>query len=167
MIRDPLSRWVRAGLFTALSDGLFSSVLSAFFYGSTVARLWQGVAATLLGPSALQGGTRTVAIGLVMHFCVAFTWSAVFVFLLMRAGFVQRVLASPGGAFKVAAVYGPFIWLVMSLIVIPTLLHRPPTFTIRWWIQLIGHFPFVALPMVWASTRTSDVENYRLAPTSR
>jgi len=49
---------------------------------------------------------------------------------------------------KVAALYGPFIWMVMSLVVIPLLLHRPPTITIRWWIQLIGHIPFVGVPIV-------------------
>ena len=35
------SRLVRAWLLTALSDGLFSSVLAAVFYGSTVMRLWR------------------------------------------------------------------------------------------------------------------------------
>ena len=44
-----LSRLVRAGLLTALTDGTFASVLSVFAYGSTVTRLWQGVASTLLG----------------------------------------------------------------------------------------------------------------------
>ena len=36
----------------------------------------------------------------------------------------------------------------MSLVVIPLLLHRPPSFTIRWWVQFFGHIPFVALPIV-------------------
>ena len=39
----------------------------------------------------------------------------------MRASAVRRVLDSPYGAVKVAAVYGPFIWMVMSLAVIPLL----------------------------------------------
>ena len=53
-----------------------------------------------------------------------------------------------GGVVGIAALYGPFIWLVMSLIVIPMLLHRPPKITGRWWIQLLGHIPFVGLPIV-------------------
>ena len=151
-----MRRLVRAGLLTAGVDGAFSSCLAAFFYGSTVTRLWQGVASTVMGPRALQGGTHTAAIGVLMHLCVAFWWSAVFVLLLMRLEWVQRVLASPRGVLKVAAVYGPCIWLVMSLVVIPTLTHRPPTITYRWWVQLIGHFPFVGLPIVFASTRPDD-----------
>jgi hypothetical protein len=145
---DPLARLVRAGLLTGIIDGLFSSILSVAFYGSTVARLFQGVASTLLGPEALEGGTRTAGIGLLMHFGVAFGWSAVFLLLVIRSASLRRFLAGPNGVVKAAAVYGPFIWLVMSLAVIPLLLERPPSFTVRWWIQLVGHFPFVGLPIV-------------------
>jgi len=48
----------------------------------------------------------------------------------------------------VAALYGPVIWLVMSLVVIPLLSRRPPAFNFRWWVQLVGHIPFVAVPIV-------------------
>jgi len=148
MIRDSLTRLVRAGLLTAISDGLFSSVLVVAFYHSTVTRLWQGVASTLLGKAAFDGGTGTALIGLLMHFGVAFGWSAVFLFVVMRWSWIRRLLASPNGVVKVAALYGPFIWLVMSLFVIPLLLRRPPAINGRWLVQLIGHFPFVGLPIV-------------------
>lgn len=141
-----------AGLLTGVVDGLFSSLLNVFAYHSTVARLFQGVASVLLGRGALEGGTRTVAIGVLMHFAVAFTWSAVFLFLALRWSPVRRLLASSHGTLKVAALYGPLIWMVMSLAVIPILLHRPPAIAVRWWIQLFGHFPFVGLPIV-ASSR--------------
>jgi len=52
------------------------------------------------------------------------------------------------GLFGVVAVYGPAIWLVMSLLVIPALVERPPNLTVRWWVQLLGHFPFVGIPFV-------------------
>ena len=73
-----VSPLVRAGAATAVTDGLFSSVLAALFYGSTVSRLFQGVASTLLGASAFDGGTRTALVGVLMHVGVAFGWSAVF-----------------------------------------------------------------------------------------
>jgi hypothetical protein len=145
---DSSRRLIRAGLLTGVSDGLFSTVLSIFFYHSTATRLWQGVASTLLGRTAFDGGTPTALFGLLMHFGVAFGWSAVFLFLVMRSGWVRRLLASRYGVVKVAAWYGPCIWLVMSLVVIPVLLHRPPSITLRWWIQLIGHMPFVGVPIV-------------------
>src|SRR3954451_3703973 len=148
MTRDTLTRLLRAGLLTGLIDGLFASVQSVAFYGSTVTRLFQGVASTLLGKSAIDGGNTPAVIGVLMHFGVAFGWSAVFLVLFTQSPRVRRVLSSPYGVVKVAAVYGPCIWLVMSLAVIALVLHRPPTINVRWWIQLIGHFPFVGLPIV-------------------
>jgi hypothetical protein len=145
---DARSRLVRAGLLTAVIDGLFSSVLAQFFYGSNVARLFRGVAAVPLGPDALNGGGRTAAIGLGMHVCVAFAWSAVFLFVFMRSTWIRRLLESPQGVFKVAALYGPFVWVMMSFVIVPMFTRRPPPITIRWWIQLIGHAPFVGLPIV-------------------
>ena len=55
-----------------------------------------------------------------------------------------------GLAIGVALVYGPFIWVAMSLAVIPALSHRDVPVNTRWWIQLAGHFLFVGLPMVMA-----------------
>ena len=148
-----MNRLLRSTILTAISDGTFSSVLVIVFYGSTFARLWQGVASTVLGIRAFDGGVPIVLVGLVMHCCVAFSWSAVFLFVVSRAGWVRHVLASPFGVVKVAAIYGPFVWLMMSLVVIPLVVHHGPTFNIRWWIQLIGHFPFVGIPMVCTLSR--------------
>jgi hypothetical protein len=143
-----LSRLILTGLVTGVVDGLFSSVLSAVFYHSTVRRLFQGVAATLLGNKAFDSGTPSAVVGVLMHFGVAFGWSAVFLFLVMRSTWIEGLLTSRYGVVKVASLYGPFIWLVMSLAVIPLLVHRPPAIGIRWWIQLVGHIPFVGIPIV-------------------
>ena len=143
-----LRRLLRAGLLTAVTDGLFSSVLSVAFYHSTAVRLFQGVASTLLGPRALEGGVPTALVGLLMHVGVAFGWSAVFLFLAGQSRRLQQMLSSRKGIVKVAAVYGPCIWMVMSLLVIPVLTGRPPAITRRWWVQFVGHFPFVGLPIV-------------------
>ena len=148
-----LGRLVRTWLLIAVVDAIFSSVLVTVFYHSTFARLWQGVASTLLGKGALDGGARTVVIGLVMHFGVALFWSLVFLLAYDNSAGIRRAVASRYGVLKVAAIYGPLIWLVMSLMVIPALVHRPPTFNFRWLVQLIGHIPFVAVPIVWSIGR--------------
>ena len=149
---SPAARLLRAGILTGLVDGTWAIVLT-LIYRSTVTRLWQGVASVLIGQKAFDGGASTVALGVLMHFTVAFTWSAVFLFLVLRSRRVRGVLASPYGVVKVAAAYGPLIWMVMSLAVIPALVHRPPTVGLRWWIQLLGHIPFVGVPIVAASGR--------------
>jgi hypothetical protein len=143
-----LLQLTRAGLVTGVTDALFSSALAAFVYGSGVTRLWQGVASVLLGAAAFDGGTRTAAIGLLMHFGVAFAWSAVFLVLVLSSSWLRSALASPSGVLAVATVYGPVIWMVMSLAIIPSITHRPPAINFRWWVQLVGHVPFVALPIV-------------------
>ena len=146
--RDALPRLVRAGFVTGVIDGLFSSALNVFAYGSTVTRLFQGVASTVLGREALDGGASTAAVGVLMHFGVAFGWSAVYLFLFRYSSWVRSIRTSRYGALKIASLYGPFIWMVMSLAVIPFLVGRPPAINVRWWIQFFGHIPFVAVPIV-------------------
>ena len=157
MIRDLLARLIPAWLVTATIDGLFASALSVFAYHSTVTRLWQGVASTLLGPAALTGGTRTVLIGIIMHIGVALFWTTVFLALVTFSPRLRRAITTPAGIVAVAAVYGPVIWLVMSFVVIPTLTGRPPAVTVRWWVQLLGHIPFVALPIVAMIARGASI----------
>ena len=150
-----MNRLVRAGLWTAAIDGCFASVLHVTAFGSTFTRLWQGVASVPLGPRAFEGGWATVALGLALHVFVAFVWSAVFLFLVLRWEWVRRRVASVRGIVEVAAVYGPFIWLVMSIVVIPIVAQRPPRVDGRFWIQLVGHIPFVAIPIVVSSAAVS------------
>lgn len=140
-------------LVTAAWDFLCATALSVFAYGSTFSRLWQGVASVVLGKPALDMGALGVAAGLGLHLLVAFTWSALFVFAAARSHALQRALVRPTGAFAVAVVYGPVIWLVMSLVVIPLATGRPPTIGFRWWVQIFAHVPFVTLPLVFTARR--------------
>src|SRR5262249_53129337 len=125
MPKNQASRFILAWLATGVSEFLFAVVLTLCLYHGPFPRLSQGVAPVLLGPTAMEGGTRTMVIGIVMHFGVALAWTTVF-FFLTRFGWMQSTLQSSWGSLKVASVYGPFIWAFMSLIVIPVLAHRPP-----------------------------------------
>lgn len=138
-----VNRLLVTGLVIGICDGLFATVQSLIM-NKSASRVWQGVASVLLGPSAMTGGIRTALIGILMHFAVAYFWSAVFIFGILP-------FWRPNWSF--AIVYGPFIWLVMSLGVIPLLVHRPPAITPRWWVQLVGHVVFVGLPIVLTATR--------------
>ncbi len=143
-----IARLIRAGLLTAAIDGLFSSALAQFAYRSGVMRLWQGVGATALGSGAFGGGPAPAIAGLAVHLGVAFAWSAIFLLAYERSQGLRRIAASPFGVIKIAAVFGPLIWAVMSAIVIPARTHRPPVINERWWIQFFGHAIFVGLPIV-------------------
>ena len=142
-----IGRLLRAWILTAILDGLFSSALNALAYGSTVKRLWQGVASTLFGAAALEQDSM-VWVGLAMHFAVAFTWSAIFLLAYQQSNGVRRLVDGPNGLWKGAAIYGPLVWVIMSIVVIPQLTGRPPAITYRWWVQFFGHAIFVGLPIV-------------------
>lgn len=118
----------------------------------------------MLGPDAYQGGTRTALLGVLMHFGVAFAWSAIFLLLVWRSERLRNILHSRFGILKVASVYGPLIWMVMSLAVIPALVHRPPTISARWWIQLLGHIFFVGLPIVASIGAGTPLQRDRTRP---
>jgi hypothetical protein len=140
-------------LVTAAWDFLCATALSVFAYHTTFARLWQGVASTVLGPAALDGGAKTVAVGIALHLAVAFTWSALFVAIARVSPTILRMIATPSGALAVAVAYGPIIWLVMSLVIIPLATGRPPRFGFRWWVQIFAHVPFVTIPLVFTTRR--------------
>ena len=149
--RDVLSALVRSGVAVGVSDFVFASVANGLINHRTPIRVFQGVASVPLGRGALNGGTRTFLLGVAIHFCVAFFWSAVYLLLTRGVPSLGRLVKTPAGALIFAAVYGPIIWLVMTFIVIPAFVHRPPTITAIWWVNLFGHIPFIVLPMVWAS----------------
>ena len=140
-------------LVTAAWDFVCASALSRFVYHTSIKRLWRGVAATALGPSALERGIAGAAAGVGVHMVVAFVWSAIFVIALRAWPALRRAIASTGGALAVAAIYGPLIWLVMSLVVIPLATGSPPRFGVRWWVQVFAHVPFVTIPLVFTARR--------------
>lgn len=138
-------------LVTAGWDFVCASALGLFAYHTPPARLWRGVAATALGPRALEAGTSGIAAGIAVHLGVALTWSAVFVAAALAWPTLRRAISTPRGALAVAAAYGPMIWLVMSLVVIPLATGRPPRFGVRWWVQVVAHVPFVTIPLVFTA----------------
>jgi len=143
-----LRTWLRAWALITVVDGIFATVLPVVAYGQSFGRVWQGVASLLLGRAAIQGGARTILFGLVMHATVALVWTTVFLVLVLLSPRLRRLVATPAGILGVATLYGPAIWIVMSLVVIPRFTNRPTQISERWWVQLLAHIPFVALPIV-------------------
>lgn len=151
VVRAILATW----LVTAAWDFCCATALNVGAYRIGFARFWQGVASVPFGPQMLNAGARGVAAGIVAHLATAFTWSALFVAALALSPGLRRRVARPGGAVLAACLYGPAIWLVMSLGVIPLLTGRAPAFNFRWWVQVLAHVPFVTLPLVFTARRSA------------
>jgi hypothetical protein len=113
---------VAAGLICGVLDGL-SAILLTLAFGGKPARMFQGIAAGLLGPNAFKGGGGTVALGVALHFVVAFVASAVY----FAASRVFPFLIDQ--ATLCGVLYGVAVHLFMNFVVIP--------------LSAIGRRPFV------------------------
>jgi hypothetical protein len=131
----------------AVLDGLFAIVLYVVRGNTTIERLFQGIASALIGPAAFKGGATTFALGIALHVAVALAWSVIFLLALRGTKFVPRMLSWRFGALDVALWYGPLVYVVMSLALIPLFTHRVPPITVNWITVLLGHIPFVGLPI--------------------
>ena len=145
---------VRSGLLVALCDGLFASATGMLIKPyATPFRVFRGVASVLLGREALTAGYHIALVGIAMHIFTAFFWSLVFILMLRASRAVREAIQTTQGAIIVACTFGPAIWLFMSLVFIPLMVHRPPTIGAKWWVQLVGHAIFVATPMIIVNRR--------------
>jgi uncharacterized membrane protein YagU involved in acid resistance len=109
-------------LLVGILDGLDAIVFFHFWAGVAPGRIFQGIAAGLLGRTAAeQGGTATVVLGVVLHVVVAFSIVTVFVAASRRL----RVLAARPVVFGI--VYGLAAYAVMNFVVMPLSAIGPRT----------------------------------------
>ncbi len=108
----------RAVLLGAAAVGTLD-ILDAFIFfglrsGAQPVRILQGIAAGLIGrPAAVQGGWATAALGLFLHYFIAF--GIVLTYVMVSRG--VRVLARR--PFVFGPLYGVAAYFVMNLVVIP------------------------------------------------
>ena len=106
----------QALLFGTLAVGTLD-ILDAFIFfglrGARPIRILQSIAAGLLGREAFNGGWGTAALGLALHFFIAFM--IVLVFLAAS----RRMPALTRQAVLVGLIYGIAVYLVMTFVVVP------------------------------------------------
>lgn len=141
---------LKSAIAVGISDFLFASVSNWLMQHRTPVRVFQGVASVPFGKGMIDRGVGAAFLGLLLHFFVALIWSTVYYLITRSSSGVRNLVRTPQGAAAFALLYGPFIWLFMSLVLIPAFVHRAPTFTPIWWVQLVGHAVFVVGPMIWA-----------------
>ncbi|MBK9153852.1 MAG: hypothetical protein IPM25_06490 [Chloracidobacterium sp.] len=132
------------GLAIGVLDFLDASIFFTQYFGIELSRVWQGVAAGLLGrEAATAGGWNTAALGIVLHFVISFLVAAVYFAGTRFTGFLIRRPIVSGIAF------GVIVHFVMQYAVIP-LSAAPGTAPFRWGPFLngvIGHAFLVGLPV--------------------
>ncbi len=116
----PISRLLAAGALVAVLDGAFAVALYVYVLRAcSTAQLWQSIAGALLGRAAFRGGSATVALGLALHFAVAYGWTLAYAALWATSGQLRELTATTRGALAAGAAFGVFIWLVMDFVVVP------------------------------------------------
>src|ERR1044071_1860130 len=66
------------GLVVGILDGLFALIFYGLILGVKTLRIFQSVAAGLLGKASFEGGIKTFLLGIVLHFIVASCIAAVY-----------------------------------------------------------------------------------------
>jgi len=84
-------------------------------------RIFQSVAAGLLGSKSFQGGAKSAALGLFLHFLIAFIWAVIYYVASRQIGFLTARPVIAG------LLYGEFVWVMMNCVVVPlSAIHRWP-----------------------------------------
>jgi hypothetical protein len=148
---NPYRAVLWGGLAVGVLDITYACVSAAIRAGIGPVRIFQSVASGLLGNAAFEGGAPTAALGLALHFFIAFTWAAVYVAASRKLRFmVER--AVPAGL-----LYGVIVYAFMNAVVIP--LSAAPfkiSYTpLKLAIDVAGHMLLVGLPIALAARRFS------------
>ncbi|HEV7521227.1 MAG TPA: hypothetical protein VGP89_09020 [Candidatus Angelobacter sp.] len=114
----------------------------------------QSVASGLLGRASFQGGIKTAVLGAFLHFFIAFSWAAIYYLASRRLLFMTEKAVIAG------LIYGEFVWIVMTFVVLPlSAIHRWPTWSKASIITgPIGHMFLVGLPIALAVKRWAPVK---------
>ena len=110
----PLETILLGGLIVGILDMLFAFVFYGFILKIPYLRIFQNVAAGLLGKDvAFAGGVKTFLLGLALHFIVATCIAAVYYLASLFMPFLIRHAVVCG------LLYGLIAYLVMNYVVIP------------------------------------------------
>jgi hypothetical protein len=132
-------------------------ILDAFvFYGlrgASPLRILQSVASGLLGANAFQGGLATAALGMTLHFFIAFGAASVYYCASLRLPALLRKPVPWGLAFGVAA------YFFMNYVVLPLSAVRKGPFSLAPFLNgVIGHALLVGLPIALLASRSSRLK---------
>jgi hypothetical protein len=110
--------------------------------------LLQGIAAGLLGPRSFTGGLSTAALGLLCHFVIAFSATAVYFAASRRLSFLLRNPVASG------VLYGIAVYFFMRWVVVPLSAAKSGPFSLKMTaIGLIIHVICVGWPIAFAVRR--------------
>jgi hypothetical protein len=134
-------------------DGLFALIFYGLILGGKPTRIFQSVAAGLLGAASFAGGTRTFLLGVLLHFVVAACIAAVYYAASLTLPVLIRRPVVCG------LVYGMVAYLVMNHVVIPLSAVGSRPFSFRLFLPaFVGHAFLVGLPVALLARRSAEAD---------
>jgi uncharacterized membrane protein YagU involved in acid resistance len=131
-----------AGLVAGLLDGIASSIMLYIKLGLNPGQVMQYVASALYGPSAFAGGTPMILIGTVLHFMIAITIAAIYLYLYPKVKMLRSAPVLSGLSL------GLVTWAFMNLIIVPFSRTQPaPIEAGAAAISITLHMILVGLPI--------------------
>jgi hypothetical protein len=138
------SRPVPAIFWGGLTAGILD-ITAAFLtwatQGISPMRILQGIAKGALGPKAFQGGWKTAALGLAVHFLVAYTATTIFYLASRKIAFLTRLPLASG------VLYGIAVYLFMYFVVMPLASLKPLLTPSGIVVAVLTHIFCVGLPI--------------------
>jgi hypothetical protein len=104
---------VTGGVVAGTLDIAFACLFWAVKAGVPAQRIFQSVAAGLLGDASFEGGAATAALGLVLHYFIATSMSVAFYLVATR----RPALVGRPVAYGIA--YGLLLYVIMNYIIVP------------------------------------------------
>ena len=147
---------VYGGLVVGIFDMLFAFTFYGLILGAPPLRIFQTVAAGVLGrTAAYEGGVKTFLLGILLHFVVASCIAAVY----YAASLILPVLLRH--AVLSGLVYGSIAYVGMNYVVIPLSAIRrspgPKKLSI-FLTEIIGHALLVGLPLALLARRSAKTD---------
>jgi hypothetical protein len=145
-----LASIAKAGAVVALLDGSYAIVVYVWIlHLTTAARIFQGIASRLIGKRSFDGGAATVALGVLLHFTVAYGWTTVYYVALRNFAALRDFVATVGGKVVAGIVLGAIVWPTMNFVVVP-LFGGKAVNPSNWQFgtQLVWHMIAVGPPIV-------------------
>ena len=121
LVCSPMKRFVLAALVVGTLD-ISEVLIVSWLKGGAPLKIFQGIASGIYGKASFEGGTRTMLIGLLLHYFIATSVVAVYFLASRKLAILNRHPVLTG------AIYGVGVYLFMNFVVLP-LAEMTPKFT--------------------------------------
>lgn len=140
------------GLAAATLDIVNAIVFWQVYSATPAMRILQAIAAGVLGKAAFEGGAATAALGLALHYLIAFGMAWIY---WLAASRLPALLRHPVAA---GLAYGAVTWVAMNYVVLPLSRASPAPAIPAWFADgILAHLLLVGLLLAfvarWSANR--------------